>query len=207
MPVFKIIDLKNAKIGVWKLSEPVEELYAIIFDFLSDCEKYEFQKFKSQQRRKEWLATRILLQKIKQSPFFCEIKYSETCKPFIDNEKIGISHSRDFVAIIISQTNEVAIDVEKISSKAYNIIHKFLSIDEQKLIDKNNETLVTLFWSAKETVYKFYGKKELPFIDQINILSVDFDELKIKCILSHKQLIEINFEIFEDNVLTYIKDF
>ncbi len=204
MPVFKIKEYKDSKIGIWRLTEDVDELYALIFDSLSIEEKQQYGKYKSKQRKCEWLATRILLQKMQQASFYSVIKYSRSCKPYLETQKIGISHSRDFVAVILSDTKNVSIDVEKISSRAKKIAQKFLSFEEQNDFDINDNTVITLLWSVKETVYKYYGQKELAFINEIKICSVDFSRHLVKVILKHRTKIEVNFEDLEDNILTFI---
>ena len=204
MPVFKKFHDNNCKIGIWKLTETVEELELQILDSLTDDENQKYSNFKSKQRKCEWLATRILLQKTQESNLFPIIKYSNSCKPFLDTQKIGISHSRNFVAVIVSDTNEVSIDIEKISERSKRIVPKFLSTKEQSLFDIQNKLITTLLWSAKETVYKYYGAKELAFIEKIKISSINFETKIINALLSEKKELIINFNILENNVLTFI---
>lgn len=205
MPVIKKIYHKDAKIGIWKLSEEVHELEKIILNNLSDEEKIKYTSFKSVQRKKEWLATRILLKQIKESPFHTIISYNEACKPYTKFENISISHSRDYVVIIISNTENVSIDVEKISSKPFKIKHKFLSEEEQKYFDVQKPEIATLLWSAKETVYKYHSKKQLAFIDKITILETKVQETGVlNTILLNSKLLKINYLFEENNVLTYI---
>jgi phosphopantetheinyl transferase len=205
MPVFKIIEQKNSKIGIWKLSETVSELENSVFDRLAENEKNEYSKFKSDSRKKEWLATRLLLHKLQNKNYFQVIKYAPTCKPFLDNEFIGISHSKNFVAIILSQKNNVSIDIEKISERAKKIVNKFLSTEEKKYFDIESQFDTSLLWSIKETVYKFYGQKQLPFIDGIKIKKFDTQKDKqAECVLMNKIILRVDFLTIEDNVLCFI---
>ncbi len=207
MPVYKIITEKNAKIGIWKLSETVDELENKIFSELSDDEKTKYRQFKSQQRKKEWLATRILLKEIKKSPFHTIITYNEACKPKVKNEYIGISHSRDFVAVIISEKNQVSVDIERISNKPQKIIRKFLSDDEKISFNTDNQQVTTLLWSTKECVYKYHSTKNLPFIDGIKILPSEIkNKGLLNAILQDKIKLIIKYLSIENNILTYIDD-
>ena len=45
------------------------------------------------------------------------------------------------------------------------IKHKFLSLDELEKVTSLEE--LTLFWCAKEALYKLYGEKELIFNEQL----------------------------------------
>ena len=205
MPVFKTQILKSAKLGIWKLTETIDDLEDQALNLLTTEEKNKYEKFKSQQRRKEWLATRILTHKLNQSTFFPVIVYDEACKPRLADQNIGISHSRNFVAVILSDAKNVAIDIEKISEKPKKIRHKFLSQSEIEKFDTESEKICTLLWSAKETVYKYYGKKELPFIGGIEIMSIDEKAKKMTALLKKSTRLTVNFDYVEDNVLTFIE--
>ena len=202
MPVFKIFTEKNSKIGIWKLEENPEELEPLIFSLLTDEEKEKYKAFKSISRRREWLATRILLREMRRSAFYTPIEYGPTCKPFLKNEYIGISHSRSFVAIITSLKSDVAIDIEKISPKAVRISQKFMNEQEKNFFSAVSEYDMSLLWSMKETVYKFYGEKELSFKDKI-IVSDKIDDTHFIILLKNKP-IDVFVRIIEDNVMTYI---
>ncbi|MBN2663947.1 MAG: 4'-phosphopantetheinyl transferase superfamily protein [Bacteroidales bacterium] len=207
MPVIKKIYYNDAKIGLWKLSEEVDELENLILNDLSAQEKSKYNSFKSNQRKKEWLATRILLKEIKKSQFHTIILYNEACKPYTNHENISISHTRNYVAVIISQKHKVSIDIEKISNKPIKIIDKFLSENEKQNFDYKNSEIATLLWSVKETVYKFYGKKNLPFIDQINILPTNiFNQGKLTAILLNEKIINVNYFKTNSNILTFISE-
>ena len=202
MPVFKIFSEKNSKIGIWKLIEPPEELEPQIFSLLTETEKEKYKAFKSISRRREWLATRILLQEMRKSAFYTPIQYGETCKPFLQNEYIGISHSRSFVAIVTSLKSDVAIDIEKISPKAVRISQKFMNEQEKIFFSDVSEFDMTLLWSIKETVYKFYGRKELSFKDNI-IVSKRIDANHYLVMLKNEP-VDVFVKIIEDNIMTYI---
>ena len=205
MSVFKIIDVNFAKIGIWKLNETVDELKVMIFNDLSQQEKLSFANFKSNRRQKEWLATRALLKKLRNTKKVEEIKYLPTCKPYLDTENIGISHSHDFVAIILSENAEVSIDIEKISHKPQRISHKFLSTDELNFFDISDDKIATLLWSAKETVYKFHSQKELAFIGKIKLHKTKINAKgTLNATLNEEKNLLVNYEFIENNILTYI---
>ncbi len=204
MSVFKILNLNNAQIGIWKLDDDIETLKLLIFRELDKDEKEAFLKFKSERRQKEWLAVRALLQHIKQK-YSEPIKYSNTCKPFLNSEKISISHSHNFAAIILSETADVSIDIEKISNKPQKIAHKFLSKKEISDFDISNPQIATLLWSAKESVYKIYSQKQLAFIDNIKLHQTEIkNNGTIKATLLQNTDLQVNYEFIENNVLTYI---
>lgn len=93
-----------------------------------------------------------------------ELVYNEVNRPFLKDrsEHISISHSHQWLAISIHQTNETGVDVELIREKVINIKHKFLCEEELAFVQSDIDKL-TLYWTAKEAIYKAYGKKELEF--------------------------------------------
>jgi phosphopantetheinyl transferase len=123
-------------------------------------------------KRLQHLAGRYLLPFLFNDFPLEEILIADTRKPFLKDEKyhFSISHSGDFAAAIVSKNQRVGIDVEVIVSKIERIRHKFISAPEYELAkrawglnseseDQNDKILAlqTLIWSAKESIYKWYG--------------------------------------------------
>jgi 4'-phosphopantetheinyl transferase len=98
------------------------------------------------------------------------IKYSNTGKPYLEGDTrfVSISHSHDKLAVIINNKENAGIDIELIRDKVINIKHKFLSASELENAENDIEKLL-IYWSAKETLYKIYGKKEVDFIRHLHI--------------------------------------
>ena len=116
---------------------------------------------KSLKRRLEWATTHILLKFI-----FKEIvtyKYTLDGKPVLDNrdEKISISHSHNYCTVIISKTKAVGVDIEEPSDRIYKIADRFISVEEEKWIQKstNKRDILFLIWCAKESLYKVTDEK------------------------------------------------
>lgn len=164
-------------LGIWEISEPTEILLKL--KQFSDGDKKIIDSFSHEQRKKEWLCSRILTDILLGNNRY-EIIYDTYNKPFIKkfNESakdlrlhISISHSRNLLAIIIG-TSETGIDIELIKPKILSIQSKFVSPQEEKLITSEfPEDQLTLFWCVKESLYKLYGKKELIFKKNIIITS------------------------------------
>lgn len=126
-----------------------------------------------------------------------------------DSIKISISHNKKFSAAIISESFNVGIDVESISEKALKISDKFIAPIEKKCFETIDSKIATLIWSAKESMYKAYGKKNLHFKENLIIRNFDVKKMEIESELKLEKenwnfvlgLLEI-----ENDLVTYTKD-
>jgi 4'-phosphopantetheinyl transferase len=191
---------KHLNLGVWYITETKEELSIIAKQQQIDLSK--IPEVKNETRIKQWLTTRLLLKH-----FFtnAEIIYDELGKPFLSNGwKISISHSGDYVAIILNEKEPCGIDIEKITPKIERIKHKFLNETDLKHITSEQD--LTIYWSAKEALYKYYGKKEVLFIENLFIESFSKNENAFIGIINMPDLkakLNMVWEKIEDYVLVY----
>lgn len=147
----------------------------------------EFSQIHSEKRRKEFLVPRILLEQISTE----KIAYDSNGKPFLLNstKKISISHSLHFFAVIVSDF-EVGIDIEYSHHRYEKIKHKYLS-DKEASMDIMVKNL-DLAWSAKETVYKIVGREAANFKDDLEIRTIDPEEMKVYYEKSKKEF-KVNY--------------
>lgn len=93
------------------------------------------------------------------------IEYTENGRPFFDklNQDISISHSKNYVAIAISNSisNFVGIDIEDISDTTPTA--RFLTQNEKTALE--NGTPYLEIWTKKEALFKFLKKDSLNFIN------------------------------------------
>jgi 4'-phosphopantetheinyl transferase len=101
---------------------------------------------------------------------------------------VSLSHTSNYAVAIVSLEEEVGIDIEKISNKLSRVSHKFLS-EPERLHAGNDLLKMCIYWCAKESLYKWYGKKNLSFKE--NIFIEPFEENPTR----------ISGEIFIDGVL------
>jgi phosphopantetheinyl transferase len=149
------------------MTEASEELLTFFTpDELSDP---AFQKFSYEKRKREWLATRALIKQMIGSPF--QISYNESGKPLLSHplyNHISISHSRDFVAVLVHQHQAVGIDIEWVNRNYAPITKKYLS--EIELTQVNERPLYQcLYWCAKEAIFKIVEESGVDFRKQIEV--------------------------------------
>lgn len=206
------------RVVVWHVTEEYEELLSMLPDADSVQNEAE-QQFSSEFRRVEWTAVRVLLYTVLDRQV--HISYNEQGAPLLPDYEglhISISHTKGYVAIALSETSAVGIDVEQIER-----LNKDNQFDDKEKMprvekvrsrfmrdDESAETLVgtLLHWSAKETVFKVLGREGVDFQDEMKVNP--FDETQYEGDFSLEDLKEddtyiIYYKVFDDFVLTYTK--
>ena len=122
-------------------------------------------------KRLQHLAGRYLLTQLFPDFPLHEIEIADTRKPYLPDEAyhFSISHCGAYAAAIVSTKQRVGIDIEVPTEKVFTISHKFLSAEEMELLNDASMSsgqlldYATLFWSAKETLFKWYGSGQVDF--------------------------------------------
>ncbi len=201
MPLFKKTSSADFDIALWRNEE---DLSFFEQKFASHPE------IKNENKKLQWFATRHLVNEMLGET--TEIEKDEAGKPFLKNSSyhLSISHTPVFAAAMLSKVAAVGIDLEMVNPKVERIAHKFLREDEIKSIqpDEKIEKLI-LYWSAKESLYKLYGKAGIEFMSHLLIEPFDLKlsgELKSEIVGIEQPLknLRVNYEFFEDHVLTYV---
>jgi phosphopantetheinyl transferase len=150
------------KLGIWKIEEP---------------ESFFLRKVPLKQqvthpyKRLQHLAGRMLLPELFEDFPLEEIIIADTRKPFLEDDEyhFSISHCGNFAGAIASRQNRVGVDIEFVSSRLKGISPKFLTDDERKYLEKwqylsrLHLQMITIIWSAKEAIFKWYGAGNVDF--------------------------------------------
>jgi 4'-phosphopantetheinyl transferase len=155
--------------AIWHITESAGELYASIN--LRDEEEVMYDSFVAENRKKQWLAYRLLIRALLYPEDF-PVEYDKSGKPFLagSDYHISVTHTDDYAAVIMSRSSKVGIDVERIRPRVAKVKERFLNQDEMARLsaDKELEQL-TLAWCAKESLYKMYGIRTLDFREHIRL--------------------------------------
>jgi phosphopantetheinyl transferase len=126
-------------------------------------------------KKLQHLAGRFLLKHLFPDFPLSLILIADTRKPYLENEAyhFSISHCGDFAAAIVSKTKRVGIDIEIPTEKIIRIAHKFLHLEEREMISKwtdfNKELVMTLVWSSKEAMFKWWGNGNVDFSEMLRL--------------------------------------
>lgn len=143
---------KGCSVYVWHIQESVEELEALL-------PQVDLPVSKSQQRRKERLAVRLLLLQAG----ITGLAYEESGKPYlVDGPYISISHSRDWVCVALHDSRPIGIDLECFSDRMLALAQRFMNEEELSSLP-HDKTVMHLAWCAKEAAYKIFGDSLVDF--------------------------------------------
>ncbi len=139
-------------------------------------------------KRLQHLAGRYLLQYLFPNFPTALIEIADTRKPFLPDEQFhfSISHCGNFAAAIVSSSQRVGIDIELITPRVEKIKHKFLHPNEltewkiDELNDQKRIETLTLLWSCKEAMFKWWGRGDVDFSE---VMRIDASEISTKGIL------------------------
>jgi 4'-phosphopantetheinyl transferase len=191
MGVISNTTTQNCTIAIWEITETLDELLQLS-NTISTAD------FNTERRKKEWIASRLLLNEI--NPNY-SISYNAFGAPELSNGRfISISHSKGLVAIIISQ-QQVGLDIEEISEKALRVSAKFVSTNNLKALTTERATLI---WCCKEAVFKWHQKGEVDFIADIKLHPFEsMEKGEIRAEFRNTPLI-LNYQKIHNHYLVYV---
>ena len=171
MPVFFQHQINDTtRLGIWKIEETEEFFKGNV---------PQHRDVTHPHKRLQHLAGRFLLQFLFPDFPYELIQIADTRKPYLPNEQyhFSISHCGDYAAAIVSSDKRVGVDIERITPRIEGIADKFLHRSEEDFFNEDYFSFLnqwnldhrvrleflTLIWSSKEALFKWYGNGELDF--------------------------------------------
>ena len=193
----------TTKIAVWHITE-TEDFFLTQVPLQREIRHWH--------KRLQHLAGRLLLKELYPDFPVELIRIADTKKPFLENEPFhfSISHCGDYAAVIVGKTFRVGVDVELINEKIEQIQQKFMSKGELQILNEqcrmSNIQCLTLYWSVKESVYKWWGKGSVDFKRSIVLKTItgDKSEGTVHCIFKNETELIIHYLSFNNNFLTWV---
>ena len=152
--------------GVWQIAE--DEFYFREGLPLTPEEEEDLARYKGI-RRLEWLACRLLLHKLTGAEVRLPLGKNAFAKPFFLHRPelhCSLSHSQGIVGAMLAD-GVCGCDLQVLVDKMPRLASKFLHTEEVTFLREYEREaqfdLMHIFWTAKESLYKAYGLKELDF--------------------------------------------
>ena len=204
MPVFFQQQINDTtRLGIWKIEETEEFFKANVPQHRAVTHPH---------KRLQHLAGRFLLQYLFPAFPYELIQIADTRKPFLPDEQyhFSISHCGDYAAAIVSKDKRVGLDIEIPTEKISRIMYKFLSAKEHEQFhliqpDKDRIPFATLLWSAKESVFKWYGNGGVDFRKEIQLKKQHEENETINSFFSKSSSeLNIHYRQFDHLVLAWV---
>jgi 4'-phosphopantetheinyl transferase len=171
MPLFfnKIV-VNEIHLTVWEIKETLEELLSFF--------KFEPQTLErasnisNNQKKIEYLVGKICIQEACRlnGISFVGIHKDEYGKPHLTGSdyELSISHTVDYVGVVLRKFKPLGIDIEKPQQKMFKILNRLFSTEEVQAVGERLE-MASLYWSGKEALYKLYGKRQVDFKNNLRL--------------------------------------
>lgn len=206
MPLSKIFEpCRGVQVGLWQMTEGIDQF---------PKPKGVNISFRSDKRLKEELCVYALLTAMTGNDHLV-IDHEPSGKPWLDGWSVSVSHTRGWVAIILSTDFQVGIDVEYTSDRVSKVVDRFVREDEQR--ETLSQQLIN--WSAKETVYKLFSEQKLDYFDMrlhdlpseidtvldrdAHVVSGGIADSVLVDVLKTNGVATVHYELTPDYVLTY----
>lgn len=165
MPLIHIENISpQCSWGIWEIKENSQDLIQQLSPRSSEA--YYLKDIEHETKKCESAAARLVIKKIveQRGEEYLGVLKGTNGKPYLADGsfRISLSHTENYAVGIVHTSKEVGIDIERVQDKLLKIAKRILSKDEQKDVQGNLDKL-TIYWSAKETLYKIHSKGQLFF--------------------------------------------
>ncbi|HAP70017.1 MAG TPA: hypothetical protein DCR04_09895 [Flavobacteriales bacterium] len=188
MPIIEDIKVGQNRLGLWRIDgseTSFETQYPEVAALLSvKHPRTQLQRF----------ASRLLLaEMLGEMPKVEKTEHGKPVLPELDFE-VSISHTDGYAAVLIGP-NKLGVDVQHFKPNVLKVRDRFLDKNELEMAQDIETT--TLFWAAKEAIYKFNAQPSLDFKDPITVHSIQpeilpssfvYKEQETKLVLGWKKL-------------------
>ena len=204
MPLIFHHNLNDFQISLWEISEAAS-FYA---------EKISYQpEAKNDEKRLQQFAARFLLELMSPNFPFDQVVKNNAGKPGLSSGEINfsLSHCNGYAASILCKSKHVGIDAEIVNKRVLKIERKFLNAEELEMLSVFNESdrikFATLFWSIKETIFKWWGRGNIDFSEHILIqhaIPKSNGKIEVKFLFAPDIILHVDCLLYKDVWITHI---
>ena len=178
--------------------EAVPPVYLCCDVLITASDVASASRFQNDKRRREHLAWRRVVRN--ELGRDVVIDYNEVGAPVVDtpNTYISVAHGGDSVAVAIAD-EPVGVDIEALDRNYERIMSRFMSPAEEAL--SKMEEWPAVVWTAKEAIYKLYGKREVDLTQDIRIQTFDPELMLLIAEVRDTKGIVVKAQIVENSVV------
>lgn len=174
------------------LVEEIPWAYACCDALITAEDVASASRFQNERRRNEHLAWRRVVRR--ELGRKISIGYNEVGAPVVDTPDtyISVAHGAGCVAVAISD-RRVGVDIERTDRDFGSVSSRYMTLAEQQL--SADERWAAVVWTAKEALYKLYGRRGVELREELQIESYNADthQLKARMIGEAYATVDIEF--------------
>ncbi len=157
--------------------------------------------FGSERRRREFLTWRAIVRR-ELGPEV-RVDYDAAGAPVLSGAawRIGVSHCDGYVAVCLSE-RRCAVDMERLDRNFGRIVSRYLTDRERVLLAEPWWPAVA--WCAKETLYKYSGRRGLELLRDLRIERVDPRSRCIVGRIAGGEPVELAWRLLADAAVVFI---
>lgn len=157
-------------------------------------------EFVSQTRRQEFLTWRAVL--YQWLGRVVDIAYKDGAPTVVgSNINIGVSHTTDMVAVVVSQT-PCAVDVERRDRDVSRVAERFFTEREQQIAQSGQ--LQVAVWCARECYYKFMRDRAIDILNDIHVTHLDIEQGRVTVQSTRAAELEMKIEQTAEHIVVYV---
>lgn len=203
----------NCKLYVSQIIDNLHDLAQFLHADTETIVNQIQRKYKSKHRQDEQLTIKAMLsQAIGQD---AELMHTQEGRPVLKGSDIciSISHSKTHAALMLCQSPNIGVDIEKINDRILRLQSRIVKPGElikdfDSLNIEDKSTYLTAVWTIKEAVYKSIAKQEgFDLLLDIEIMPANLHQLPAEVQIFIKDIpgsYTAYCQEYEGNVLTYI---
>lgn len=164
-------------------------------------------------RRSEWLSWRALVRRQLCGTTGCDprriaIGYDAVGAPRVEIQEspteksfcVSVSHCGGSIAVALADA-PCAVDIETLDRDFGRVAPRYMTCDERALSD--DARWPAIVWCAKETLYKFAGRRELDLLHDLRIEAVDFAAATLVGRIGGGEPLTLRFLVLAGRVIVY----
>lgn len=178
--------------------EAVPPVYLCCDTLITASDVASASRFQNDKRRREHFAWRRVVRN--ELGRGVVIDYNEVGAPIVDipNTHISVAHGGERVAVAIAD-ERVGVDIENLDRNYERVKSRFMSPTEEALSDM--EEWPAMVWTAKEAIYKLYGKREVDLTEDIHITALNTETMTLSAEVRDTKGIVVEVRIIDNNVV------
>ena len=177
--------------------EAIPPVYLCCDTLITASDVASASRFQNDSRRREHLAWRRVVRS--ELGRGVVIDYNEVGAPVVDtpNTHISVAHCAQSVAVAIAN-EPIGVDIEALDRNYERVKSRFMSPAEEALSAR--EEWPAMVWTAKEAIYKLYGKREVDLTEDIRITAFDAERMTLEAEVRETKGINVEAQIIENRV-------